>query len=174
MTKDEYIKEWYNKYSKKILKRLKKRLNRIEDAEDILQNIAINLLTSTKEWDQISATKQTDWHYLEYKRKLMSIKRWSEFSLTGKIDEEFVIYETSEDIAFKKELRLLIHDEIESIQQSYGTRTNNNKKIVQEILINDVDSDVLAEQLQMNKQSVQNAFNKTFKLICNNILEKIS
>lgn len=156
MSRNEEVEAWYKAHASKIKKWANKRSK--QDAEDILQDTAVKLLTSPSKWEAITTRNVTRWAMFEYYKGI------PEFI---EIEDSTVPENITETLIAKKS--------IEVIQELVDSLNGASKEIFIMHFFKEMDYLEIAEKLDMTHCSVKQLGSRAKKIIVskfNNIINK--
>lgn len=152
MSRKDEVEAWYIANANNIKKWANKRS--IQDAEDILQDTAIKLLTNKANWSQISRKDATRWTMYEY---------YKGQPIFESIEDEIVEDKTI-DIIFNYKAISIINDCVEVLNGA-------SKEIFKMHFFQDMGYDEIAKKLNMNHMSCKQLGSRAKKIVVSKFKE---
>jgi DNA-directed RNA polymerase specialized sigma24 family protein len=160
--RNDQVEAWYIANATKIKKWANKRSK--QDAEDILQDTAINLLRNKASWESISKKKHTRWTMFEYYKGYQDM---------DEIEDTPVEFNIEAQIYAKKSVELIsqLLDTVSDKKAAYtGNNTGNTLlKIHREIFImrffQEMGYEEIADKLGMSHGTVRQLGSRAAKII---------
>jgi RNA polymerase sigma factor (sigma-70 family) len=165
MSRNAEVEAWYKANASKIKKRLKK--YPIQDAEDILQNTALKLITNPGKWEDIVKVRVTDFQIHDYY-----------MTSRGKLKNEFKYIDLAELKDAGEESRILdyIYDKqcIEYIEKFMEDLNENGKLIFKMRFLEEMEYKDIANKLNLSEKSIRVLYFRANKIIVEKFKEIIN
>ncbi len=153
----DQVESWYRNYSKNIVKWTKARS--LQDAEDILQNLAINLLTNPSEWEEISRKRAHRFaNYDYYNRKS---KDKAHYDMEFKSLDDLLNKPSSHNLTEE----LIVRKSLELIDKLAGELNGKSREIFAMRFFHEMGYEEIAEELGMSHGSVRELGSRARKIV---------